>query len=97
MILALSCPDRPGIVAAVSTLLAEAGCNIRDAQQFDDLETGRFFMRVVFDRLEGARSATDIQGLVDELAARFKMTVSLRDAVARKRVPLLASRSYHCL
>jgi formyltetrahydrofolate deformylase len=97
MILALSCPDRPGIVAAVSTLLAEAGCNIRDAQQFDDLETGRFFMRVVFDRLEGARSAADIQGLVDELAGRFKMSVSLRDAAARKRVLLLVSKFDHCL
>lgn len=97
MILALSCPDRPGIVAAVSTLLAEAGCNIRDAQQFDDLETGRFFMRVVFDRLDGARSATEIRGLVDELAARFKMTVSLRDATARKRVMLLVSKFDHCL
>jgi formyltetrahydrofolate deformylase len=97
MILALSCPDRPGIVAAVSTLLAEAGCNIRDAQQFDDLETGRFFMRVVFDRLEGARSAAEIQGLVDELAGRFKMSVSLRDAAARKRVLLLVSKFDHCL
>jgi formyltetrahydrofolate deformylase len=97
MILALSCPDRPGIVAAVSTLLAEAGCNIRDAQQFDDLETGRFFMRVVFDRLEGARSAAGIQGLVDELAGRFKMSVSLRDAAARKRVLLLVSKFDHCL
>jgi formyltetrahydrofolate deformylase len=97
MILALSCPDRPGIVAAVSTLLAEAGCNIRDAQQFDDLETGRFFMRVVFDRLEGARSATEIRGLVDELAGRFKMSVSLRDAAARKRVLLLVSKFDHCL
>jgi len=97
MILALSCPDRPGIVAAVSTLLAEAGCNIRDAQQFDDLETGRFFMRVVFDRLEGARSAAEIRSLVDELAARFKMTVSLRDAAAHKRVLLLVSKFDHCL
>ncbi|MCP4565049.1 MAG: formyltetrahydrofolate deformylase [Bosea sp.] len=97
MILALSCPDRPGIVAAVSTLLAEAGCNIRDAQQFDDLETGRFFMRVVFDRLEGARSAAEIRGLVDELTARFKMSVSLRDATARKRVLLLVSKFDHCL
>jgi len=40
-ILTLSCPNRPGIVAAVSTLLFEAGCNILDAQQFDDTETGR--------------------------------------------------------
>jgi len=93
----LSCPDRPGIVAAVSTLLADAGCNIRDAQQFDDAETGRFFMRVVFDRLEGARSASEIRGLVDELATRFTMTVSLREATARKRVLLLVSKFDHCL
>ncbi|TAJ34553.1 MAG: formyltetrahydrofolate deformylase [Bosea sp. (in: a-proteobacteria)] len=97
MILALSCPDRPGIVAAVSTLLAEAGCNIRDAQQFDDLETGRFFMRVVFDRLEGARRAAEIQALVDELATRFGMTFTLRDTAARKRVMLLVSKFDHCL
>ncbi len=97
LVLALSCPDRPGIVSAVSTLLADAGCNIRDAQQFDDLETGRFFMRVVFDRLEGARSAAEIRALVDELSARFGMTVSLRDAAARKRVMLLVSKFDHCL
>jgi formyltetrahydrofolate deformylase len=46
MILSLSCPDRPGIVAGVSTLLFQRGCNILDAQQYDDEETGRFFMRV---------------------------------------------------
>ncbi|MBN9469381.1 MAG: formyltetrahydrofolate deformylase [Bosea sp.] len=97
LILALSCLDRPGIVAAVSTLLAEAGCNIRDAQQFDDAETGRFFMRVVFDRLDGARSVAEIRSLVDEMALRFKMTVSLRDATARKRVMLLVSKFDHCL
>jgi formyltetrahydrofolate deformylase len=97
MILALSCPDRPGIVAAVSTLLAEAGCNIRDAQQFDDLETGRFFMRVVFDRLEGARNAAEIQMLVEDVAQRFGMTFTLRDTAQRKRVMLLVSKFDHCL
>ncbi len=97
LILALSCPDRPGIVAAVSTLLAEAGCNIRDVQQFDDIETGRFFMRVVFDRLGGARNAAEIRSLVDEMALRFEMTISLRDAMARKRVMLLVSKFDHCL
>ena len=50
--LLLSCGNRPGIVAAVSGYLFQAGCNILDAQQFDDAETGRFFMRVVFDRRE---------------------------------------------
>ena len=48
-ILTLSCDDRPGIVANVTGLLFENGANILEAQQFDDVETGRFFMRVVFD------------------------------------------------
>ena len=47
-VLTLSCPDRPGIVSAVSTFLAHNGQNILDAQQFNDVETGHFFMRVVF-------------------------------------------------
>ena len=49
MILTLSCQDRPGIVAAISTALFRNGANILDAQQYDDLDTGRFFMRVVVD------------------------------------------------
>jgi formyltetrahydrofolate deformylase len=97
MILTLSCPDRPGIVSSVSGLLFEAGCNILDAQQFDDLETGRFFMRVVFDRLEGAQAPADIMAGVDGLAARFGMKASLRGRGARKRVMLLVSKFDHCL
>jgi formyltetrahydrofolate deformylase len=48
-VLTLSCPDRPGIVSAVSTFLSHNGQNILDAQQFNDVETGHFFMRVVFN------------------------------------------------
>ena len=48
-VLTLACPNRPGIVAAVAGHLSEAGLNILDAQQFDDTETDRFFMRVVFE------------------------------------------------
>ena len=47
-VLTLSCPDRPGIVAAVSGLLARRGGNITESQQFGDRDTGRFFMRVQF-------------------------------------------------
>ena len=47
--LTLSCADRPGIVAKVSAALFEGGFNVLEAQQFDDLETGNFFMRVDFD------------------------------------------------
>ena len=48
-VLTLSCTNRPGIVAAVAVRLLEAGCNILEAQQYDDLASGRFFMRVVFN------------------------------------------------
>ncbi|PZU91286.1 MAG: formyltetrahydrofolate deformylase [Chelatococcus sp.] len=97
MILTLSCPDKPGIVAAVSTLLFEAGCNILDAQQFDDLETGRFFMRVVFDRLDEARPKEVVAASVAELATRFGMSHTLRERTAKKRVMLLVSKFDHCL
>ncbi|TGN73415.1 formyltetrahydrofolate deformylase [Bradyrhizobium yuanmingense] len=97
MILVLSCPDRPGIVSAVSSLLFETGCNIRDAQQFEDTETGRFFMRVVFDRLEQAKSETEIAAAIRELAEKLSMTFTLRQSVATKRVMLLVSKLDHCL
>ena len=48
-VLTLSCPDRPGIVSAVSTFLAHNGQNILDAQQFTDVENNHFFMRVMFE------------------------------------------------
>ncbi len=95
--LTLSCPDRPGIVAAVSTLLFEAGCNILDAQQFDDIETGRFFMRVVFARLDESQSHAAIAASLDELGKRFAMAFTLRERGARKRVMLLVSKFDHCL
>lgn len=97
IILALSCPDRAGIVSAVSSLLFEAGCNILDAQQFDDIETGRFFMRVVFDQLEEAKSQTEIGDLIKGLAERLAMTFTLRQSSAKKRVMLLVSKFDHCL
>lgn len=97
MVLVLSCPDRPGIVSAVSSLLFEAGCNILDAQQFDDTETGQFFMRVVFDRLEQAKSEAEIAASIEELAKRVVMTFTLRQSPAKKRVMLLVSKFDHCL
>jgi formyltetrahydrofolate deformylase len=96
-ILTLSCPDRPGIVAAVSTLLFEAGCNILDAQQFNDVETGQFFMRVVFARLDESRSYEAVSASVADLAQRFGMMFSLRERATKKRVMLLVSKFDHCL
>jgi formyltetrahydrofolate deformylase len=96
-VLTLSCRNRPGIVAAVSTHLFEAGCNILDAQQFDDVETGLFFMRVVFNPVEGRGATPDLAPGLAALGERFGMSWSLRDAGERRRVMLLVSRFDHCL
>ncbi len=95
MILTLSCPDRTGIVARVATLLFERGANILDAQQSDDQETGRFFMRMVFD--PKGDDAEGLRAALGELAAAFSMTWTLRDPKVRRRVMILASQTDHCL
>lgn len=95
MILTLSCPDRTGIVARVSGLLFERGANILDAQQYDDPETGSFFMRVVFD--PGAQDRAPLREAFAVLAGELAMTWTLRDRKARRRVMILASQSDHCL
>jgi formyltetrahydrofolate deformylase len=69
-VLTLSCPDRPGIVSAVSTFLAHNGQNILDAQQFDDLETGHFFMRVVFNAADLAVNLAALQTGFTAIAER---------------------------
>jgi formyltetrahydrofolate deformylase len=97
LVLTLSCPDRPGIVAAVSAFLSGRGQNILDAQQFGDVETGRFFMRVVF---EAAAQSPSIESLRESFAAigtAHGMQWQMRDRSARRRVMLLVSRFDHCL
>jgi formyltetrahydrofolate deformylase len=95
MILTLSCPDQPGIVARVSAFLFERGCNILDAQQYDDEETGRFFMRVVFDPADAGDAA--LRDDFGTLATSFSMAWTLRDPAQRYRVMILASKADHCL
>ncbi|KAB7769697.1 formyltetrahydrofolate deformylase [Xanthomonas maliensis] len=95
-ILTLSCPDRTGIVYRVSGVLFEAACNILDAQQFGDEESGRFFLRVHFDR----PPATTVHALEQRLAALandFQMTWQLHDARRRARLLVMVSKQGHCL
>lgn len=96
MILTLSCPDRPGIVAAVATFLFERGQTIVDSQQFDDPESGRFFMRVVF-ALVRADAPSDTAEAFGEIARRFAMDWTMQPASRRRRVLLMASKFDHCL
>ncbi len=93
-VLAFSCPNQPGIVAAVSTYIFEHGCNILDAQQYDDTETTVFFCRIVFDRVENFTAVQDGFAAIGE---RFKMNWRMNARDAKKRVMILVSRFDHCL
>jgi len=95
-ILTLACPDRIGIVYRVSGLLFDLGCNILDAQQFGDEETGRFFLRVHFAAPSAAVTAAVRQGF-DALGSEFGMDWQLHDARVRARLLVLVSRQGHCL
>ncbi|GGO00145.1 formyltetrahydrofolate deformylase [Microbispora rosea subsp. aerata] len=93
-VLTLSCPDRPGVVAAVSGLLAGKGCNITESQQFGDPVEERFFMRVQFS---SECSADELQADFAALASEFAMEFQLFDLAVRTRVLVLVSRFDHCL
>ena len=92
--LTLTCPNRPGIVAAVSTYIYQAGGDIEEAQQFDDKASKRFFMRVSFSC--GVSAQTLREGFV-EIAKRFELTWQLRAVKDLKRVVIMASKLDHCL
>ncbi|HWW64792.1 MAG TPA: formyltetrahydrofolate deformylase [Sphingomonadaceae bacterium] len=96
-ILTLSCDDRPGLVASVSGLLFENGGNILEAQQFDDVETGRFFMRVVFDLKADVPGIESLRERFAVIADKNGMEWQLRPKDQRKRVLLLVSKFDHCL
>lgn len=92
--LTLTCPNKPGIVAAVSTYIFQAGGDIEEAQQFDDKASKRFFMRVSFS------CPTDVKTLRSgflEIAKRFELTWELRAVKDLKRVLIMASKLDHCL
>lgn len=92
--LTLTCPNRPGIVAAVSTYIYEHGGDIEEAQQFDDKASKRFFMRVSFSC--SAHVETLKTGFL-EIAKRFDLTWDLRAVKELKRILIMASKLDHCL
>jgi formyltetrahydrofolate deformylase len=95
-VLVLSCPDRPGIVHAVSGFLVRHGGNILESQQFGDRLSGRFFMRIDFT----VSVAVDAPGLREdfaEVAGAFAMEFELWDATAPYRTLVMVSRHLHCL
>ncbi|SDE49310.1 formyltetrahydrofolate deformylase [Salipiger thiooxidans] len=94
--LTVTCPSTRGIVAAIATFLAEHGCNITDSSQFDDFETGNFFMRVSFQSETGA----SLDGLQEQFAATakgFGMDYAFHDEAEKMKVVIMVSRFGHCL
>ncbi|WP_438751695.1 formyltetrahydrofolate deformylase [Pararhizobium sp. O133] len=95
-VLTVSCKSTRGIVAAITGYLAEEGCYISDSSQFDDLETGLFFMRLTFISQEGA-SLEKLSAGFEAVKTKFGMVADIRDSEHRMKVLLMVSRFGHCL
>jgi formyltetrahydrofolate deformylase len=95
-VLILACPDRPGIVHAVSGFLVRHGGNILESQQFGDQLVGRFFMRIDFvvsQAIDADTLRRDFAGIAEEFAMEFE----LWDATAPYRTLIMVSKHLHCL
>src|SRR5882757_6243801 len=95
--LSLCCENRPGIVAAVAACLFEAGGNILEAQQFDDIATKRFFMRVALDVNSDSTTEEELRRRFAPIGNRYGMQWKLRSRERRQKVLILVSRYDHCL
>ncbi|MDX8480889.1 MULTISPECIES: formyltetrahydrofolate deformylase [Mesorhizobium] len=94
--LRVKCRSTRGIVAAISGFLADQACNITDSAQFDDADTGNFFMRVSF-RSEGGRELEELRADFDPIASRFGMEAEFFDEATKRKVIIMVSRFGHCL
>jgi formyltetrahydrofolate deformylase len=97
VVLTLSCEDRLGIVQTVAEFLAERQLNIVESQQFGDLSSGRFFMRVQAASVGEKRAIADLRTDFAPLGERFAMTWAISDPATRPTVLLMVSRLGHCL
>ncbi|ELP70627.1 formyltetrahydrofolate deformylase [Streptomyces turgidiscabies Car8] len=95
-VLTLSCPDKQGIVHAVSSYLFMTGCNIEDSQQFGDRDTGLFFMRVHFSG-ETPVTVDKLRASFAAIGDAFHMEWQIHRAEDRMRVVLMVSKFGHCL
>ncbi|MBX2806396.1 MAG: formyltetrahydrofolate deformylase [Hyphomicrobiales bacterium] len=94
--LTVTCPSRLGIVAAISAFLAENTCNITDSSQFDDQETGRFFMRISFVP-EGRAKLDALSEAFAPISERFDMKYAFHDERKKMKIAIMVSRFGHCL
>jgi len=94
-ILTLSCPDRRGLVHSVSAFLLERGGNIEEAAQYNDIDTGLFFMRVQFACID--LSLTDLRIQLQIFADKLDMTSQVHERSQAMPTILMVSKEGHCL
>jgi formyltetrahydrofolate deformylase len=95
-VLTLSCADKPGIVAAVTTELADFGANIAESDQFWDRATNQFFLRIAMLAPEGV-TLESVQKALDPVIARFDMKAKLVDTAKRPKVIIMVSKFDHAM
>ncbi|KOU23781.1 formyltetrahydrofolate deformylase [Streptomyces sp. WM6372] len=95
-VLTLSCPDKQGIVHAVSSYLFMTGCNIEDSRQFGDHDTGLFFMRVHFSA-DAPVTLDKLRASFAAIGDSFRMDWQLHLSDERMRIVLMVSKFGHCL
>ncbi|MFI8261384.1 MULTISPECIES: formyltetrahydrofolate deformylase [unclassified Streptomyces] len=95
-VLTLSCPDKQGIVHAVSSYLFMTGCNIEDSRQFGDHDTGLFFMRVHFSA-DAPVTLDKLRASFAAIGDSFRMDWQLHRSDERMRIVLMVSKFGHCL
>lgn len=96
-ILKIACPDRPGIVYAVSQFLFAQTANILDSAQFSDTFTNRFFMRVHFAKTSQELKLDHLQTAFKDIGTSFAMEWELFDAASKPKVLIMVSKLGHCL
>jgi formyltetrahydrofolate deformylase len=94
-VLTVQCPDRKGIVHAVSGALLDVGGNIVENAQFEDSESKTFCLRTVFEAAED--SIDQVRARLDQRLAGFEAQIGLRAANLRPRIMIMVSKFDHCL
>ncbi len=95
-VLRLHCDDKPGVVAAVSTCLANNECNIEESAQFHDRLSGQFFMRVVIKPFQDS-SLENFKSQLTGVSKEFEMTWHVCDLKAPIKTLIMVSKEDHCL
>ncbi|MBT2479319.1 formyltetrahydrofolate deformylase [Streptomyces sp. ISL-94] len=96
-VLTLSCPDRAGLVHAVSGFLVRHSGNILESQQFDDRLQDRFFMRVHFEVSDANTALEELRGGFGPVAEAYRISWQLQDASTPTRTLIMVSKFAHCL